>query len=151
MPNLKPVPDSLENLKPELDAIEKDGVKDCCLEEGLGIIVFSPLAQGLLTDRYLNGIPEDSRVMTDPRFLNRSALTEKTLNGIRKLNDLASERGQTLAQMALAWLLQNPVVCSVLAGASRPEQLLDNIKAAENISFSEEENELIDRITAEMT
>ena len=131
--------------------IEKDGVKDCCLEEGLGIIVFSPLAQGLLTDRYLNGIPEDSRVMTDPRFLNRSALTEKTLNGIRKLNDLASERGQTLAQMALAWLLQNPVVCSVLAGASRPEQLLDNIKAAENISFSEEENELIDRITAEMT
>ncbi len=130
--------------------IEKDGVKDCCLEEGLGIIVFSPLAQGLLTDRYLNGIPTDSRVMTDPRFLNKSALTEKKLNGIRKLNDLAQKRGQTLAQMALAWLLQNPVVCSVLAGASRPEQLLDNIKAAENTSFSAEENELIDRITKEI-
>ena len=130
--------------------IEKDGVKDCCLEEGMGIIVFSPLAQGLLTDRYLNGIPQDSRVMTDPRFLNKSALTENKLNGIRKLNDLARQRGQTLAQMALAWLLQYPVVCSVIAGASRPEQLLDNIKATENISFSAEENELIDRISEEI-
>ena len=130
--------------------IEKDGVKDLCLKEGIGIIVFSPLAQGLLTDRYLNGIPEDSRVMTDPRFLNRSALTEKTLNGIRKLNDLAHRRGQTLAQMSLAWLLQYPVICSVLVGASRPEQLLDNIRAAENTVFSEEENELIDRITGEI-
>ena len=83
-------------------------------------------------------------------MLNKSALTEKTLNGIRKLNDLAKQRGQTLAQMALAWLLQYPVVCSVIAGASRPEQLLDNIKAIENISFSAKENELIDRIAGEI-
>ena len=98
----------------------------------------------------VSGGTQDSRVMTDPRFLNKSALTEKKLNGIRKLNDLAQQRGQTLAQMSLAWLLQYPVVCSVLAGASRPEQLLDNIRAAENTAFTAEENELINRITEEM-
>ena len=100
----------------------------------------------MLTDRYLNGIPEDSRIRTDGRFLKENALTEERLEQIRRLNELAAERGQTLAEMALAWILRDGVVTSVLIGASRPEQILDNRKALSNTNFSKEELELIDHI-----
>ena len=110
-----------------------------------GIIAFSPLAQGLLTNRYLNGIPEDSRVRTDGRFLKESALTEEKLAQIRALNEIAASRGQTLAEMALAWILKDGEVTSVLIGASRPEQILDNIEALENTTFTKEELEAIDK------
>lgn len=126
--------------------IEEDGVKAFCRENGLGIIAFSPLAQGLLTDRYLNGVPADSRIARDGRFLQESSLTPERLGQIRALNDLAHERGQTLAEMALAWILKDGDVCSVLIGASRPEQILDNIKAADNCAFSDEELRRIDEI-----
>lgn len=127
--------------------IENNGLKDTAARLGKGIIAFSPLAQGLLTDRYLKGIPADSRIMTDGRFLKENALTVQRLEQIRQLNDLAVRRGQTLAQMALSWVLRDGIVTSVLAGASRPEQVLDNIKAAQNTAFSPEELDLIDRIS----
>lgn len=127
--------------------IENNGLKETAAEMGKGIIAFSPLAQGLLTDRYLKDIPADSRIHTDGRFLKASALTPQRLDQIRRLNDLAAQRGQTLAQMALAWVLRDGIVTSVLAGASRPEQILDNIQAVKNISFSEEELALIDEIS----
>lgn len=127
--------------------IEQNGLKETSSKLGKGIIAFSPLAQGLLTDRYLNGIPEDSRIKTDGRFLKENALTPQRLTQIRKLNELAAERGQTLAQMALGWVLRDGVVNSVLAGASKPEQVLDNIKAAQNTKFTEEELSLIDQIS----
>lgn len=130
--------------------IEKNGLKDTAANLGKGIIAFSPLAQGLLTNRYLKGIPTDSRVMTDGRFLNENALTEQRLAQIRQLNDLAAQRGQTLAQMALAWVLRDGIVASVLAGASRPEQILDNIKAVENTCFTEEELARIDEVCFSM-
>ena len=114
---------------------------------GKGIIAFSPLAQGMLTDRYLNGVPADSRIKTDGRFLKENALTPQRLDQICRLNDLAAQRGQTLAQMALSWILHDGIVTSVLAGASRPEQILDNIKAAENTAFTAEELAPIDRIS----
>ena len=119
--------------------IEKDGVKKACKELGLGIIAFSPLAQGLLTDRYLDGIPDDSRIGRDPRFLTKDDLTDELMEKVRALNVLAKERGQTLAQMALSWILKDDDVCSVLIGASRPEQILENIPAVMKTDFSEEE------------
>ncbi len=127
--------------------IEKNGLKDASARLGKGIIAFSPLAQGLLTDRYLKGVPEDSRIKTDGRFLKENALSEKRLNQIRQLNDLAAQRGQTLAQMALSWILRDGIVTSVLAGASRPEQVLDNIRAAEKTRFTSDELALIDQIS----
>ncbi|MCD7954485.1 MAG: aldo/keto reductase [Lachnospiraceae bacterium] len=127
-------------------SIEDDGVKDCCREIGMGIIAFSPLAQGLLTDKYLKGIPADSRIGRDPRFLKADDLTEERLGQIQALNDLALERGQTLAQMALSWILKDDGVASVLIGASRPEQIAENISAAEHRDFTAEELERIDRI-----
>lgn len=129
--------------------IESNGLKETAVRLGKGIIAFSPLAQGLLTDRYLKGIPADSRIMTDGRFLKENALTEQRMKQTRALNDLAAQRGQTLAQMALAWVLRDGVVASVLAGASRPEQILVNIKAAENTNFTADELALIEKITAE--
>lgn len=129
--------------------IESNGLKELSEKHGKGIIAFSPLAQGLLTDRYLKGVPQDSRIMTDGRFLNESALTEKRLAQIGQLNELAKSRGQTLAQMALSWVLRDGVISSVLVGASKPEQILDNIQAAQNTSFSAEELEQIDRISLE--
>ena len=125
--------------------IEKNGLKETANRLGKGIIAFSPLAQGLLTDRYLHGIPADSRVRTDGRFLKESALTEEKLAQIRALNEIAAARGQTLAEMALAWILKDGQVTSVLIGASRPEQILDNIKALDNTAFTAEELEAIDR------
>ena len=127
--------------------IENNGLKDTSARLGKGIIAFSPLAQGLLTDRYLKGIPADSRIRTDIRFLKETSLTEERLKQIRQLNNLAADRGQTLAQMALSWVLRDGIVTSVLAGASRPEQILDNIKAAENTAFTEDELKLIDQIS----
>lgn len=129
--------------------IEHNGLKETAARLGKGIIAFSPLAQGLLTDRYLKGIPADSRIRTDGRFLKESALTESRLEQIRALNALAARRGQTLAEMALSWVLRDGVVTSVLAGASRPEQILDNIRAAGNTAFTEEELAQIDRISLE--
>lgn len=127
--------------------IEQNGLKEESHRLGKGIISFSPLAQGLLTDRYLNGIPADSRIRTDTRFLKESDLTPERLEQIRKLNDIARDRGQTLAEMALSWILRDGVVTSVLIGASRPSQILDNIKAAGNTSFTEEECRRIDEIS----
>ena len=127
--------------------IEKNGLKDTAKKLEKGIIAFSPLAQGLLTDRYLKGIPEDSRIMTDGRFLKKSALTEEKLVKIRELNGLAAGRGQTLAEMALSWILKDGIVTSVLVGASKPEQVLDNIKAIQNTDFTEEELRKIDELS----
>lgn len=127
--------------------IENNGLKETSHRLGKGIIAFSPLAQGLLTDRYLMGIPADSRVKTDGRFLKEGSVTEQRLEQIRRLNELALSRGQTLAQMALAWVLRDGIVTSVLVGASKPEQILDNIKATKNTSFTEEELRLIDQIS----
>ncbi|MBI0064642.1 aldo/keto reductase [Bifidobacterium polysaccharolyticum] len=126
--------------------IEDNGLKQAVLKERKGLITFSPLAQGLLTDRYLHGIPEDSRIRADGRFLKESALTPQRLKQIQALNDLARQRGQSLAEMALAWLLRDPAVTSVLIGASKPEQILDNLKAVQSADFSQEELETIDRI-----
>lgn len=126
--------------------IEKDGLKDYAAAHGIGIITFCPLAQGLLTDRYLNGIPEDSRIRTDGRFLKENAINEDTIEKIKKLGTLAKERGQSLAQMALAWILRDGDITSVLIGASRPSQILDNIGMVGNTDFSAEERARIDEI-----
>ena len=129
--------------------IENNGLKDTADKLQKGIIAFSPLAQGMLTDRYLHGIPEDSRVKTDGRFLKEAALTPNRLQQIAKLNEIAQKRGQTLAEMALSWVLKDGIVTSVLIGASKPTQILDNIKAIENTSFTEEELQMIDEISLE--
>ena len=128
--------------------IEKDGLKDYAAAHGIGIITFGPLAQGLLTDRYLHGIPEDSRVRTDGRFLKEAAIVEETLKKVRALNDLAAQRGQTLAQMALSWILRDGDITSVLIGASKPSQILDNIGIVHATAFSEEERRRIEEILA---
>lgn len=127
--------------------IENNGLKEASKNLNKGIISFSPLAQGMLTDRYLNGIPEDSRIKTDGRFLSASAVTEEKLSQIRELSKIAKNRGQTLAEMALAWVLKDGVVTSVLIGASKKSQILDNIKAINNTDFSEEELKKIDEIS----
>lgn len=126
--------------------IEKNGLKDASHRLGKGIIAFSPLAQGLLTNKYLHGIPEDSRIRTDGRFLKESNITEEMLAKIRALSDIANERGQTLAQMALAWVLRDGITTSALIGASKPSQIIDCAKAYENASFTDEELALIDKI-----
>ena len=128
--------------------IERDGLKDYAAAHGIGVITFCPLAQGLLTDRYLHGIPEDSRVRTDGRFLNENAITEEKLKKIKALNELAADRGQTLAQMALSWILRDGDITSVLIGASRPAQILDNIGMLGKPEFSREEREKIDEIVS---
>lgn len=127
--------------------IENNGLKETAHKLQKGIIAFSPLAQGMLTDKYLHGIPSDSRIKTDGRFLKATALTESRLNQIAKLNEMAKDRGQTLAEMALSWVLKDGIVTSVLIGASKPMQILDNIKAIENTSFTDEELKKIDEIS----
>ena len=124
--------------------VEKNGLKDMTGNLKKGLITFSPLAQGQLTDRYLNGIPEDSRIRKDGRFLKESILTAERMEQIRKLNELAAQRGEKLADMALAWLLQKKEVTSVLIGASKTQQILDNIKAIHSAPFTEEELKKID-------
>lgn len=127
--------------------IEKNGLKSYAAKKGLGIIAFCPLEQGLLTGKYLNGIPDDSRVRTDGRFLNESAITPEKLQKVRALNEIAMERGQTLAQMALSWILRDGEITSVLIGASRPSQIIDNVGMLKAGSFTEEELTRIDKIT----
>lgn len=127
--------------------IEHDGLKAYAAEHGIGIITFSPLAQGMLTDRYLHGIPQDSRIRTDGRFLKEESVNQETLDKVQALNAIAQRRGQTLAQMALAWILRDGDITSVLIGASKPSQILDNLGMMENTEFSEEERREIDRIT----
>ena len=124
--------------------VEKNGLKDMTGNLKKGLITFSPLAQGQLTDRYLTGIPEDSRIRKDGRFLKESILTAERMEQIRKLNELAAQRGEKLADMALAWLLQKKEVTSVLIGASKTQQILDNIKAIHSAPFTEEELKKID-------
>lgn len=126
--------------------IENNGLKNTTKKVKKGLIVFSPLAQGQLSDRYLNGIPKDSRIMTDGRFLKESNLDERRLTSIRKLNELASSRGESLASMALSWILEKEEVSSVLIGASKPEQIIENIKAINSPKFTKEELEKIDDI-----
>ena len=127
--------------------VEKNGLKDMTGNLQKGLITYSPLSQGQLTDRYLNGIPEDSRIRTDGRFLKESALNSHRMDQIHKLNNLAAQRGEKLADMALGWLLQHQEVTSVLIGASKPQQILDNVKAASCAPFIEEELKLIDEIS----
>ena len=127
--------------------IENNELKKTSAKLKKGIIAFSPLAQGMLTDRYINGIPEDSRIKTDGRFLQASAITEERLAQIRGLSEIAKKRGQTLAAMALSWILRDGIVTSVLIGASKPEQILENIKAAENTAFTDEELKEIDKFS----
>lgn len=126
--------------------IEENGLLDLAQKEDQGLICFKPLDQGLLTDKYLHGISEDSRIRRDGRFLKESNLTPELLEKIEKLNTMARDRGQTLAQMALAWVYQNPTVTSVLIGASRPEQIVENVKSLENTDFSDDELDRIDTI-----
>ena len=122
------------------------GLLDVLEREGVGCIPFSPLAQGLLTDKYLKGIPADSRAAKPDGFLQQNQVTPEVIEKIRKLNDIALERGQTLAQMALAWLLKDPRITSVLIGASRVSQLLDSLACLKNQEFSNEELEKIANI-----
>lgn len=129
--------------------IEENGLKQAAQEAGKGIIAFSPLDQGMLTDRYLEGIPGDSRVRTDGRFLKDSSITPEKLNKVRRLNEMARERGQSLAQMALSWVLKDDAVTSVLIGASRPAQILDNIGIVGRTQFCAEELIKIDKIVSE--
>ena len=126
--------------------VEKNGILNSAIEEKKGMIIFSPLAQGILTDRYLNGIPADSRIRTDGRFLNEKSLTDEKMEKVKKLNEIAKERGQTLAQMALSWVYSREGITSVLIGASKPEQILENLQMTNNIQFSDEELNAIDHI-----
>ena len=126
--------------------IEKNGLLCAAEEEKKGIIVFSPLAQGLLTNRYLNGIPEDSRVRTSGIFLKESSITEEKISKVRALNEIAVERGESLAQMALTWVMRKEQVTSVLIGASKPEQITDNLGILHSAPFTEEQLAKIDAI-----
>ncbi|MFZ0227668.1 MAG: aldo/keto reductase, partial [Mycobacterium sp.] len=123
------------------------GLFDALEQEGVGSIVFSPLAQGLLSDRYLHGIPSDSRAAHD-FFLKKKDIGEATLAKVRALNEIAGQRGQTLAQMAVAWVLRDPRVTSALVGASKVSQVDDNVAALKNLKFSAEELRRIDGVLA---
>ncbi len=126
--------------------IDFNGLKNQSANLGKGIIAFSPLAQGLLTDRYLLGIPSDSRVKTDGRFLTEQAVNKEKLKKVQKLNEVAKQRGQTLAQMSLAWILKDDEITSVLCGASKPQQVIENVNAVKNTTFTKEELDLINQI-----
>ncbi len=126
--------------------IETNGLKKECKALKKGLIVFTPLAQGLLSDKYLHGIPNDSRIKTDGRFLKEESLSENMLSKISNLNTVAKSRGQTLAQMALAYLAQDEIVTSILIGASKPEQIIENVASLENTTFSTDELNAIAKI-----
>lgn len=128
--------------------IEEDGLKSYAAANGIGIIAFCPLAQGLLTNKYLHGIPEDSRIRTDGRFLNENAVTEETIAKVSALNEIAVSRGQSLAQMALSWVLRDGEVTSVLIGASKPSQIVENCQIVNAAPFTEEELARIEDILA---
>ena len=131
-----------------LDRWVEDGLLEVLGKRGIGCITFSPLAQGLLTNRYLKDIPADSRVAKEHGFLRKEALTDERLTALRALNKIAEKRGQSLAQMSIAWLLKDARVTSVLVGASSVAQLEDNLQALNNITFSDEELKLIDKTSA---
>jgi L-glyceraldehyde 3-phosphate reductase len=126
--------------------IEENGLKETAKKLGKGIICFSPLAQGMLTDRYFDGIPADSRVKTDGRFLKENQITKEAIEKLKKMNEIASGRGQTLAEMALSWCFKDDAITSVIIGASKVSQILDNIKAATNTVFTDEELKAIDSL-----
>lgn len=126
--------------------IEENGLKETAKKLGKGIICFSPLAQGMLTDRYFDGIPADSRVKTDGRFLKENQITKEAIEKLKKMNEIASGRGQALAEMALSWCLKDDAITSVIIGASKVSQILDNIKAATNTVFTDEELKAIDSL-----
>lgn len=135
--------------QPKYSMLERwveNGLLDVLEKEGVGCIPFSPLAQGLLTNKYLKGIPADSRAAKPTGFLQESQVTPETINKVKQLNEIAQQRGQTLAQMALAWILKDPRITSVLIGASKPEQLADSLKCLENKNFSSEELNKIEEI-----
>lgn len=127
--------------------IEQNRLKETAKRLGKGIICFTPLAQGLLTDRYFNGIPADSRVKTDGRFLKEEQISDEKIDKLKKMNEIAAKRGQTLAEMALAWCLKDDSITSVIIGASKTSQILDNIKAIENTEFTVDELKAIDELT----
>lgn len=129
-----------------LDRWVEDGLLDTLEQEGVGAIPFSPLEQGLLTDRYLDGFPEDSRAVRDGRYFQKDRISEEKLGLVRRLDAIAKKRGQTLAQMAIAWLLKDQRITSVLVGASSPKQMLDNIGALKKLTFEPEELEGIKRV-----
>jgi len=129
-----------------LDRWVEDGLLDLIEKEGVGAIAFSPLAQGMLTDKYLNGFPEDSRAIKDGRYLNTDQINRQLVK-IKGLNEIAKNRNQSLAQMAISWILKDERITSVLIGASKTEQILDSLKAIENTVFSDEELTLIDKIS----
>ncbi|MEY4205108.1 MAG: L-glyceraldehyde 3-phosphate reductase [Bacteroidota bacterium] len=124
----------------------EDGLLDVLGQEGVGSIVFSPLEQGLLTDKYLNGLPENSRAVRDGRYMNEAKISDEKLAKVRALNELALGRSQSLAQMAIAWLLRDERVTTVLLGASTPQQMLDNIGTLKNLSFTADELARIETI-----
>ncbi len=124
----------------------EEGLQDVLRREGVGMIAFSPLNNGVLTDKYLHGIPADSRAGHDPRYLKPEMITPEKLRKVKKLNEMACARGQSLAQMALRWELRDPVVTSALIGASRPEQILENLRAFDAPELSEAEIARIDEI-----
>ncbi len=130
--------------------VPEQGLTQVLKEEGLGCIAFAPLSNGILTNRYLNGIPADSRAANDPRYLKASAITEDKIAVVRQLNAVAERRGQTLAQMALLWTLRDSVVTSALIGASRPEQVEENVRAFVNPVLSEEELNEIEKILEQL-
>jgi L-glyceraldehyde 3-phosphate reductase len=129
-----------------LDRWVEAGLLDVLAEEGTGCIVFSPLAQGLLTDRYLETIPEDSRAAKPGTALSNEDVSEAAIAKVRRLNVIARQRGQSMAQMSIAWVLRNPTVTSALIGASRPEQVDDAVGAIQNLDFSSEELSAIEAI-----
>ena len=128
--------------------VERDGLKDTLQDLGIGSIAFTPLAQGMLTRKYLNGIPEGSRA-TQGKSLSQNMITPRAIESIRALTDIAEARGQTLAQMALAWVLRDGGITSALIGASRPEQVVDCAGAIGNLDFTPEELAAIDRCASE--
>lgn len=127
---------------------ESDGLRDFAAEQGIGLSVFSPLYQGLLTDRYLNGIPADSRIGKGRTWI-KNELTDQKLSQLRRLNDIAASRGQKLSQMALSWVLREGKVTTVLIGASRPEQIKENVEAVYKLDFTQSELSAIDAILSE--
>lgn len=129
-----------------MDRWVEDGLLNELEDSGIGAIAFSPLEQGILTDKYLNGFPEDSRAVKDGRYLKSDAITPEILDKVKALNAVAIERGQTLAQMAIAWLLKSPAITSVLVGVSKASQLYDNVKSLNNLEFSTEELRNIEAI-----
>jgi L-glyceraldehyde 3-phosphate reductase len=129
-----------------MDRWVEDGLLDVLEQEGVGAIAFSPLEQGILTDKYLKGIPEDSRIAKDGRYLKEDQVTEKVISKVKALNEIAQKRNQSMAQMAISWLLKDERITTVLVGVSKASQLADNVKATAKTKFSSEELEAIEKI-----